>query len=207
MRLQGITMRLVVGVLVAIVCGHARAASAQEISIKGGVNMATISFSPEPGSPTLPGGNWRPGVIAGVSFMPQPSKRGGIQIEGLIRQGGVRNLLRLDDAIRVTYLDIPVLLHVDVFRGTNHSLFFVGGPALAVNLQASYETDGVTESVKDDTEPIDVLLIAGGGVESGRLTFEARYTWGLRSAFHDSELEGAFRNQSFAIMAGVRIGK
>ena len=207
MRHQGITMRLVVGVLVAIACGQARAAFAQEITIKGGVNMATISFSPEPDSPTLPGGSWRPGVIAGISFMPRPSNRGGIQIEALIRQGGVRNLLRQDDAIRVTYLDIPVLLHVDVFRGSSTSVFLVGGPALAVNLQASYEDDGVTESVKDDIEPIDVLLVVGGGVEVGRMTFEARYNWGLRTAFHDSELQGTFKNQSFAIMAGVRIGK
>lgn len=207
MRRQVVAMRLFVGVLVAIVCGYTRAASAQEITIKGGVNMATISFSPEPDSPTLPGGSWRPGVIAGVSFMPRPSKQGGIQIEALIRQGGVRNLLRQDDAIRVTYLDIPVLLHVDVYRKSNHSVFLVGGAALAVNLQASYEDDGVTESVKDDIEPIDVLLVAGGGVEIGRLMFEARFNWGLRSAFHDSELEGSFKNQSFAIMAGVRIGK
>ena len=157
MRHQRIRMRLVVGVLVALACGQARAASAQEISVKGGVNMATISFSPEPGSQTLPGGNWRPGVIAGVSFMPGPSKQGGIQIEALIRQGGVRNLLRQDDAIRVTYFDIPVLLHVDVARRSNQSVFLVGGAALAVNLQASYEDDGVSESVKDDIEPTSCL--------------------------------------------------
>jgi hypothetical protein len=207
MRHQGIAMRPVVGVLVVLACGYARAASAQEISIKGGVNMATISFSPEPGSPTLPGGSWRPGVIAGISFLPRPSNRGGIQIEGLIRQGGVRNLLRVDDAIRLTYLDVPVLLHVDVFRRSRNSVFLVAGPALAVNLQASYEDDGVSEDVKDDIEPIDVAFVAGGGVETGRLTFEARYTWGFRTAFNDGELEGGFRNRSFAIMAGVRIGR
>ena len=207
MRRQVITARLVLGLFVAGACMYARPASAQELSIKGGVNMSTISFSPEPGTPTLPGGSWRPGVIAGVSFIPRPSNRGGIQIDALIRQGGVRNLLRVDDAIRLTYLDIPVLLHVDAIRRPNLNLFVVAGPALAVNLQASYEDDGVTENVKDDIEPIDVAFVAGGGVEAGRMTFEARYTWGFLTAFHDGELEGAFRNRSFALLAGVRIGK
>jgi hypothetical protein len=58
-----------------------------------------------------------------------------------------------------------------------------------------------------DLTPVDFGLVVGGGVESRRLSLEARYTLGLRTVFHDGDLEGTFKNRSFSVLAGFRIGR
>lgn len=179
-------------------------ARAQEI--KAGFSTSTISFSPEGGSPELPNVERRTGFVVGVSFLIATSKPGGYQIEVLLHQKGARNLLRRDDRLRLTYLEIPVLLHVDVLQRRSGSVFLIAGAAPAFNVHASYEDEGVTEDVTRDIEDFDIGLVVGAGVESGVVSVDARYTWGLRSTFHDGELEGAFRNRTFTVMAGLRFG-
>jgi len=177
-------------------------ARAQEI--KAGFSTSTISFQPENNSPELSQVERSIGFVGGVAFLLATNRAGGYQIEALFHQKGARNLLRFDDHLRLTYLEIPVLLHIDLVRRGPRAIFFVGGAAPAFNVHASYEDEGVTEDVTSDIEDFDVGLVVGGGVELRRLTVEARYTWGLRSAFHDSELEGAFKNRTFTVMAGYR---
>ncbi|MGE5833488.1 MAG: porin family protein [Acidobacteriota bacterium] len=179
-------------------------ARAQEI--KAGFSTSTISFSPEGGSPELPNVERRTGFVVGVSFLIATSKPGGYQIEVLLHQKGAQNLLRRDDRLRLTYLEIPVLLHVDVLQRRSGSVFLIAGAAPAFNVHASYEDEGVTEDVTRDIEDFDIGLVVGAGVESGVVSVDARYTWGLRSTFHDGELEGAFRNRTFTVMAGLRFG-
>jgi hypothetical protein len=182
-------------------------ALAQDVSVFAGMSSATVVFAPESGSQGLPGGSWRGGWLAGVSFFPRPADLGGIQIEVLVHQKGVRNLLRRDDAIRLTYLEVPVLLHMDFVQKGNNAIYLIAGVAPAFNLQASYEYGGIKEDIQDDIEAVDVGLIVGGGVEIRRLTIGARYTWGLRSGFQDGDLEGTFKNRSFAVTVGWRLGR
>ncbi len=61
--------------------------------------------------------------------------------------------------------------------------------------------------MKDDIEAIDVGLIVGAGVELRRLNLELRYTWGLRSAFQDGDLEGTFTNRALSLTVGFRFGR
>lgn len=150
-------------------------ARAQEI--KAGFSTSTISFSPEGGSPELPNVEGRTGFVVGVSFLIATSKPGGYQIEVLLHQKGAQNLLRRDDRLRLTYLEIPVLLHIDLVQRGRRAIFLVGGPAPAFNVHGSYEDDGVTEDVTRDIEDFDIGLVAGGGVEVRYLTVDARYTW------------------------------
>lgn len=177
-------------------------ARAQEI--KAGFSASTISFQPENNSPELSQVERSTGFVVGVSFLLATNRIGGYQIEALLHQKGARNLLRFDDHLRLTYLEIPVLLHIDLARRGPRAIFLVGGAAPAFNVHASYEDEGVTEEVTSDIEDFDVGLVVGGGVELRRLTVEARYTWGLRRAFQDSELEGAFKNRALTVMAGYR---
>jgi hypothetical protein len=181
------------------------AARAQEI--KAGFSSATISFATGSDSQDLPGGSRSQGLVGGVAFLLPGNKDGGIQVEVLLHQKGVRNLLRQDDRIRLTYLEVPVLLHVDFARQGRSNLYVVGGVAPAFNLRASYEDDGVTEDIKHDIERFDLGISAGLGFERRPLTLEARYTWGLRSVFQDGDLDGTFKNRTLAVMAGIRFGR
>jgi hypothetical protein len=188
-----------------VVFGSATAARAQEI--KAGFSVATIHFSPESGSPDLSNTKSLTGFVGGFSFLVAPVDRGGWQVEVLVHQKGARHLLRVDDRLRLTYIEVPVLMHMDFYQRDPRALFFVIGVAPAVNIRAWYEDEGVEKRVTDDIEGFDVGLVVGGGVELRHLTLEARYTWGLRSAFQDGELEGAFKNRTFTFTIGLRLGR
>ena len=172
--------------------------------IKAGFSTTTISFAPEGGSPDLPNVERSTGFVGGVAFLIANNRIGGYQIEALLHQKGARNLLRRDDQLRLTYLEIPVLLHIDVFQRRSGSVFLIAGPAPALNVHASYEDEGVKEDVTRDISDFDIGLVVGAGVELRHLTVDARYNWGLRSAFHDGELQGAFKNRTFSVMVGLR---
>ena len=183
------------------------AAEAQDFGIKGGISSATLSFAPESGSPDLTDIRARRGFVGGIVVLMPGNSAGGWQIEAVINQKGARNLLRQDDAIRLTYVEVPFLLHLDVFQADPFALYVIAGPFVAFNVQASYEDEGTTENIRDDVRKLDLGLQAGGGIEYGPLSVDGRYTWGLRSAFQDGDLEGSFKNRTFTVTAGIRFGR
>lgn len=180
-------------------------ATAQEV--RAGFSSATIAFLPEGDSPELENTASTFGFVGGVSFLIPTNRAGGFQVEALFHQKGAQNLLRRDDKLRLTYVEVPVLFHLDVYQRDPRAIYVVAGPAVAFNVQASYESDGEKENVTDDIENVDVGLVIGAGVELRRLTLEGRYTWGLRSAFHDSELDGSFKNRALSVIFGFRLGR
>ena len=183
------------------------AASADaQIGVAAGVAQSTIAFGPESGSPELTETQWRTGFAAGLSFLFPTNRLGGWQVEVLFIEKGAENLLRRDDALRLTYLEIPVFLHLDVLRRRRNAVFLLAGPSVAFTLRAAYEDDGVTEDVKNDVGNVDVGLHVGAGVEIGQIMFDARYIWGGRTVFHDGDLDGTFKNRTFTLMAGIRFG-
>ena len=180
-------------------------ATAQEV--RAGFSSTTIAFLPEGDSPELENTASTFGFVGGVSFLIPTNRAGGFQVEALFHQKGAQNLLRRDDKLRLTYLEVPMLFHLDVYQRDPRAVYVIAGPAMAFNVQASYESDGEKESVTDDIEDFDVGLVVGAGVELRRLTLEGRYTWGFRSAFQDSELEGAFKNRALSLLVGFRFGR
>ena len=202
MRRGSSTVMAAVGVVLSTALGPA-SAHAQEI--KAGFSSATISFSPESGAQELSGTERLTGFVGGVAFLLPGNSRGGVQVEALFHQKGARNLLRRDDTLRLSYLEIPVLLHVDVYHRGPRGVYVIGGVAPAFALQASYEDDGDKEDVKDEIEDVDVGLVVGAGVELRRLNVELRYTWGLRSAFQDGDLDGTFKNRALSLTVGYRM--
>jgi hypothetical protein len=200
MRAASRTCRLVsIGVLAVLVSvGHA---SAQEITVKGGLASSAIAFDREAyGVPDVD--ERRSGFVLGASIMPRGADLGGWQIEGLIVQKGARNLLRQNDRFELTYIEIPVLLHVDFLQKGDSGAYLVFGPSVAFNVQASYVDDGVREDIGDDIEKVDVGLNLGIGLELGRFVIEGRSNWGLRSAFKVDDVD--FKHRTLLLTAGVR---
>ena len=181
----------------------AESAGAQEVGIRAGISSASISFDPGGSGRSLSESRRRTGVVAGASIFVTRGGRGGLQLEALLHQKGVRNLLRIEDAFRLTYLEIPLLLHLDVVNRGDRGLFVTAGPALAINLAASYEDDGESESIRDDIEKTDIGVAVGAGYEHGPWIVDARYTWGLRTVFEIESL-GRFENRSLTVTGGFR---
>jgi hypothetical protein len=200
MKAASRTCRLVsIGVLAVLVSvGHA---SAQEITVKGGLASSAIAFDREAyGVPDVD--ERRSGFVFGASIMPRGADRGGWQIEALVVQKGARNLLRRNDQLEFTYIEIPILLHVDFWQKGNSSAFFTAGPSLAVNIQATYVDDGVPEDIGNDIEKVDFGLNLGIGLELGRVVLEGRSNWGMRSAFKVDDVD--FKQRTLLLTAGVR---
>jgi outer membrane protein with beta-barrel domain len=178
-----------------------------QIGVVAGAATSTIAFGPASGSPELTETERRTGWTAGVSFLLPTNRVGGWQIEAIVIGKGAENLLRRNDAMRLTYLEVPVLIHLDALRRGRSGVFLLAGPSVAFLVDASYEDEGVTEDIKDDLPQVDVGLHVGGGVELGPITVDARYIWGGRTLFHDGELDGTFKNRTFTVMAGIRFGR
>ena len=195
------TPSLVLSVLVLCLFADTKTASAQETTIRLGLGSSSMSFEGDDDRET--GVRRRAGVVAGVSFMPRGGDRGGLQFEVLVVQKGADNLLRRDDRIRFTYIEIPVLMHMDFWQQGNSSAYFVVGPSVAFNVKASYtDEDGATEDIRPDITRVDVGFNLGIGIELGRFVLDARSTWGLRSAFKADDVD--FRQRTLALTAGVR---
>ena len=200
MRAASRMCRLVsIGVLAALV--SVGLASAQETTVKGGLASSGIAFDREAyGVPDVD--ERRSGFVFGASIMPSGADRGGWQIEALVVQKGARNLLRRNDRFEFTYIEIPVLLHMDFWQKGDSGVFFVVGPSVAFNVQASYVDDGVREDIGDDIEKVDLGLNLGIGLELGRFVLEGRSNWGMRSAFTVDDVD--FKHRTLLLTAGVR---
>jgi hypothetical protein len=171
-------------------------------AIKGGFNMSTLSSAEEFG--------FKPGVIGGFSFFLLPGNRGGWQMEGLIHQKGMDNLVSRGDSLRLTYIQAAGLAHFDVIqfgRSDTNALYLIGGPAVSFKAHASYSFADSIDDITDRIRKIDFNLIAGGGLEYGPLVLEARYDWGMRSILEDLGGNTSLKNRTFAVMAGLRLGR
>jgi hypothetical protein len=200
MRAASRTYKLVsIGVLA--ILASVENTSAQEITVKGGLASSAIAFDREAyGVPDVD--ERRSGFVFGASIMPSGADRGGWQIEALVVQKGARNLLRQNDRFELTYIEVPVLLHMDFWQKGDSGAFVVFGPSVAFNVKASYVDDGVREDIRDDIEKVDIGLNLGIGVELGRFVLEGRSNWGMRSAFTVDDVD--FKHRTLMLTAGVR---
>ena len=108
-----------------------------QAGVVAGVARSTIAFGPQSGSPELTGTERRTGLTAGLSLLFPTNRAGGWQIEALFIEKGAENLLRRDDVLRLTYLEIPALLHLDILRRRRNAVFLLAGPSLAFTLGAT----------------------------------------------------------------------
>ena len=181
-----------------VVLAHPAVAVAQNRVVKAGLSTASLA------SDTRSGG-CRQGLVAGFSTFITAADAGGVQVEALLVQQGGREVLRRGDAVRLLYLELPVLLHLDLWqwqRG-NSAVFAAVGPSVAVNLSTTYTDEtGDSESIGADTARTGLGLTFGGGVELGPLVLDARYTLGFRPVFTAGDTR--FRSRTLTATAGAR---
>ena len=183
---------LVLSVL--IVTGSASVAAAQGVGIKFGPTFVDFSsdaldFDTRTGwhAGLFIGGN-RDGVL-------------GVQTEINWIRKQVEQPLEARD-IRIDYLQIPLLLRVNIGGGSANAFRVFGVGGAGVNFKIGDEVEGVT--FDDRFEGADVPLLFGGGIEAARIIVEGRYEKGFRRI---NKLFGDFtevKSQSFTILFGVR---
>jgi len=189
-------------------------AEAQEIGVKAGINSASLTAEEDEDPDTsrrvgFVGGAWvRMPLTPGFSF----------QAEGLFAEKGVTFNVPAgfgagggEVAVRLRYLEIPLLARGDfAASGSGTRFFVVGGAAPAFKLAARVKAtlDGREESrdFDDGIEGFDLGLVGGAGVEFGPFMIEGRYTHGVTHInTDDNGDEDRIKNRVFSVMFGVRL--
>ncbi len=163
------------------------------IGIEGGpifntFSEANVSFSNRTGwiGGLFVGGN-RTGVI-------------GVQGELLVARKGATN--SAGQSIDLTFLEVPVLLRVNVGSGSVNGarVYLLVGPAADVKLKATQAGTDVGASYTG----VDIDGVGGVGVEVARISLEGRYTRGFRNIQNVTTTPTAIHTQSFAVVFGIR---
>ncbi len=175
--------------------------SSNTFGVKGGIVSSTLDL-------TVPNfivsADSQIGLTAGI-FMGSPLAGPiHLDIEALITTKGARYTFgdELENELRVTYLEVPVLARVGFGR-----VFVSGGPSFAFKLKEVQKEDGEETIVNDDVKKSDIGVAVGGGVSFGRWIAEARYTLGL---INIADVDGGgfaeptAKNRTVAVMFGYR---
>jgi len=133
--------------------------------------------------------------------------------------------------IKQDYVEIPVLFKYNLQTEGSVAPSFFAGPVVAFNVASKVEWDGIPAEAPEDEVPpegdiennksVDFGISFGGGVgmvvgETGRLTFDLRYTLGLTEIFDDATEDDetkiyltdmndagmAFKNSDIRLMVG-----
>jgi hypothetical protein len=196
------------GVLVFLVAGYAEAQKV-DFGVKGGLSSATLNTIGDTSGVDL--GHRQGFTVGGFVSFPLNGVLS-LQPEVMYVPKGVP-ITRTDSSetvtMRLSYLELPVLLRVAPrVRGPVRFDVF-GGPAFSARLSARVRVEGAGSSnegdIKDDVKSSEVGVAFGGAVYFGRLLAEARYTMGLTSVAVDSAgMTETPKNRVFGFLFGVR---
>ena len=141
----------------------------------------------------------RTGVHGGIFFGGNRPGVFGVQTEiNWIRKNSATESSNQD--IRIDYLQVPVLLRLNIGNDSTFAVYGIAGPAISLKL--GDEVKGIT--IDDGFEGADVGLVFGGGVEITRVIIEGRYEKGFRR-INDNFIDFTdIKSQSFTILFGVR---
>ncbi|MCC6162062.1 MAG: PorT family protein [Acidobacteria bacterium] len=174
-----------------------------EVGVKGGVNLASITFD-EDGPSVAP----HVGAVGGGFVVIPLTSVLSAQVEGLYSAKGVRlTEAGIDSSLRVEYLELPLLARF-TRRGSTRNYHVAAGPALGWRLRARSRVDfgSVVEEfdLTDDVERFDIGIAVAAGVDFARLTVDARYTFGVRDIDADRTDTVVMKNRAASITVGLR---
>jgi opacity protein-like surface antigen len=190
----------------------AQSTAAPRIGVIGGVNLAKV------GGDDVDRAGTRTGLLAGVSFTKPLSGALSLELNGLFSQKGAKDLEDgTDAALKLNYLEVPILLRYDVKTTGGVHPHFSGGVSFGyqTGCKISASEGGVSGEVScslfegedgTDVKKFDVGLVAGAGLNfslanNRLLTVGARYNYGLSDLFEDASVQ----NRAIQLYAGFSI--
>ncbi|MGH1364394.1 MAG: porin family protein [Calditrichia bacterium] len=173
--------------------------------IKGGITIAKVSFSENVIDDAFKN---RTGFLGGAFLEIDPLGPLGFQIEGLfIQKGASADSDSGEASLNFSYIDVPVLVKLQLATPAPATPSFYLGPVFGFNLKAEGEFEGETEDLKEDVKGLDVAFAVGIDLALGaagtKFIIDLRYMRGLSNINDDPLLEGDVKNNVFAAMLGV----
>ena len=190
-----------------------------KLGIKGGLNIANLSFDP-----ALPSGSdntTRTGLIAGAMVEFNLVPMFAIQAEPAYIQKGSKitaSSTSNEVNLKLAYLEIPVVLKLNIPSPGNIKPYVFAGPNIGFRLSANSETPAGEVDIKDETQSIDFALDFGAGAGFKiaplvDLVIDARYSLGLSDILSDTgkqEFENTsgqkIKTTGIQITAGIMFG-
>ncbi|MFN8178196.1 MAG: porin family protein [bacterium] len=181
--------------------GKASAIGGLEVGIKGGVNFANQTVDPKDAQLADMRTGLALGGFVGLPVLPNLM----IQPEALFMMKGDQGQSGgIDGTYKLNYIEVPVLAKLGFMsQSPAHPSLFVG-PSVSINTTAQTAVSDITTDVKDQTKPVDVGLVVGGGVDFQKLGIEARYTRGFTNVNDASGSTTDVKNSVISIMGTLR---
>ena len=164
------------------------------VQFKGGLNLARMYGEDVDNMTERLDSKPRVGAIGGLGLQIKIIDYILIRPEALFSMKGIVYETKVNDTTfnykyLYTYIDLPLLT---VFSIPVKDFFFPHifvGPTWSINITARNEFDPdpmhLNKNIKDDTEPLDIGLVMGGGAsfktQQTIITVECRYTLGFRT--------------------------
>jgi hypothetical protein len=220
-------------VLVLLCCGCPTASAAQEVYLLGGPVIANLGGDAELFGDALAasieqeiGGTWesqkqtRLGFDIGAGFSYMGPGIWGAAGEVRYVSRGVKweineltgSGLRLDSAMKLDYVEIPLLLQLAPQTTGSVRPVFVAGPVLGIRASSKFEVEVQGQSASEDIEGLKgtyfgALLGAGMKIrttEKSSVLLQARFQLGLSNLVDDPNY--SIDPQDFSILAGYAVG-
>jgi len=204
-------MRIVsiIGIVVLMLAVTVSAQSQVKFGIKAGANMATMSGDGWDDLETLRSVSVEKKYLMGMAgglFVELPLGTGvvSLQPEVLYVMKGAKAEVTEDgetytEKLKNDYLEVPVLIKYNFTTAGSAKPFMFVGPVAAFNIASKIQVEDppATDSTLgdfdiDNAKSLDFGLTIGAGLglamgQSGKLTFDLRYTIGLGDVFEDVE--------------------
>jgi hypothetical protein len=210
-RLVRVATFSLVAAVAALVPQVARAQGGQ-IGLLGGATFASLR-----GLDTFADFESRTGLIGGGYLLLPLSNALQLQLEGLVVNKGADARPGQDDAFKLSYAEVPVLLRLNLAPASPINPHVYAGPYLGFRIDCTIGGDTSCEDSPEvvSTASVDLGGTAGGGVAVDLgglvLTGGARYSFGVSklAEFDGSGVREAARHGAWAVYAGlgVRFGR
>jgi hypothetical protein len=189
-------IRLVLPSVAAAILAPAPAAA--QVGVQAGVNLATLSQDPD----FTVDVTRRTGITGGLFAILGPDVVTG-QIEVLYSEKGARLATSPATEAKLSYLEVPVAIRVQMARGPRRHVAIFAGTAIALRLQAKQIVSGTETDIKEEIDELDFGITVGVGFEAGRVMGSVRYTHGLRDI--DTGGTDKLFNRALTAMVGVSL--
>lgn len=214
MNRRQIVSTLAAALLVAAFVPVSASAQGLQAGVKGGINVASISWSNSDPKPVI--SSRKGGVFGG--YVAKDGKKMGLAVEVLWSQKGAHvdfsstgNIETVD--LHLDYVEIPVLGRYNIpYQKTVIHIY--AGPVFAFSVKdevtdtfrTTTQTTPATVTTEDaGAKSSDIGIAIGAQVDVHKFLVDVRYNWGLQNV-NDSSGQGepTIKNKCFSAMFGFR---
>lgn len=186
--------------LMLLICfSHYSSANAQlpfTLGIKGGGSLSILT--------EVDNADVRPGFAGGLfTQFKLPVTGLSVQPEVLYTQKGFEEE-EGDGSVELDYIEVPVLIKFNLpipAKLIKPNVYV--GPYAAYNINAELDLGGATAG-DDAISDYDYGIVAGGGLDINKFSFEIRYTGGIENVFEDSFATTDDKNEVLSVLIGFK---